>query len=344
MLRDLRPEVELLFVGSSHGPEGDIARANGFDFRPVPSSPLTKSVSFRNAASLLRLAAGMFRARRILKDFRPGAVVGTGGYTTAAVLLAARSIRSRIVIHEQNAAAGRTNKWLARFADKVCVSFESSSKSFPERKVVITGLPIRREFQSLPDKREARRRLELGEGLFTILILGGSQGARRVNELVIKTIPKICGVGAQILHQVGERNVQDVRAKLELLYGSSIDNLPYYLKGYVDSPVAMAAADMVIGRSGAATLAEINAAGLPGILIPYPHAVANEQRLNADYLADHGAAIVFDEANLSSETLTAAVEGLILFPERLSAMADASKSLARPDAAKDVAQIALDLA
>ena len=335
-LREADHTVELLFVGSSHGPEGAIVAEAGIPFRAVPSSPLTRSVSVRNAASMMRLLAGVFRARRILREFGPDVVIGTGGYTTAAVLVAQRSLGGRIVIHEQNAVPGRTNRWLARIADRVCVSFDSSARWFPAGKVVVTGLPVREEFRALPEKGEARKRIGLSEDGFTVLAVGGSQGARRLNELVIGAWPLIDDGSTQVLHQVGARNIDQARE-------SCAGGERYRIEAYVDMPIAMAAADLVIGRSGASTVAEIMAAGLPSILVPYPHAVADEQTANARYLADRGAALLFEERSLTPEKLAGAVIELRSSPEKLAAMAKSSKSLGKPDAARRVADVAVHL-
>lgn len=313
------------------------------EFRSVPSSPLTKSVTTANAVSLLRLVAGAFRARSILKGYRPDVVLGTGGYTTAAVLIAARTLGRRIVIHEQNAVPGRTNLWLARIADRVCVNIDSSAAFFPPDKVVATGMPIRAEFASLPDKATARRELGLAEDAFTLFVIGGSQGARRINEAVVGGLPALCADGAQVLHQVGKRNVQDVVARLGLIYGSDIDELPYYMRDYVDTVLAMAAADLVVSRCGASTLAEIAAAGLPSILAPYPYAYANHQKRNAEYLVSHGASVMCEDEALDSRTLVGIVSDLRSSPDKMESMAAAAASLARPDAAKRVAEVVISL-
>ena len=353
-LHQADPRAELLFVGSSHGPEGALAKEAGIEFRAVPSSPLTRSISLRNADSLARLVAGVFRARRILRAFGPDVVIGTGGYTTAAVLVAQRSLRGRIVIHEQNAVPGRTNRWLARIADRVCVSFDGSAGWFPAGKVVVTGLPVRREFSALPAKREARTQMGLIEDAFTVLVVGGSQGARRLNELVIGAWPSIDDGSTQVLHQVGARNIDQVpySPSSEEGAGGRSEHSPssqegaggrYRIEAYVDMPVAMAAADLVIGRSGASTVAEIMAAGLPSILVPYPHAVADEQTANARYLVDRGAALLLEERSLTPEKLAGALTELRSSPERLAAMAESSKSLCTPDAAHKVADVAMQL-
>ncbi len=215
-LADAVPDVEILYMGSSHGPEGEIAREAGLEFAAIPSGPLTKALSPRNAASAWKLLAGVFRARSILKRFGPDVVVGTGGYTTASILLAQRSLGGRTVIHEQNARPGRTNLMLAKFANKICVTFEASSAFLPKDKVVVTGLPIRREFRSLPGKAEARRALGLDEEMFTIVAVGGSQGARKPNEIIAAAWPLFDDGRTQLLHQVGARNVGDAQGQPEV--------------------------------------------------------------------------------------------------------------------------------
>ena len=273
-------------------------------------------------------------------------VIGTGGYTTAAVLIAQRLIRGRIVIHEQNTVPGRTNLWLAHISDRVCLSFEGSTRYFARGNTVLTGLPIRKDFAALPGKTEARRTLGLAEDAFTILVVGGSQGAKRINELMLDAWPTIDDGATQVVHQVGGRNIEEVRSRFLQRFGEADAQVGgrYRIEAYVEMPVAMAAADLLIGRSGASTVAEIAAAGLPSILIPYPFAVANEQKLNAEYLSERGAAVVREESECSPEELSRMVLDLRSSPEKLGAMASASAALAKPDAARKVAEVALCLA
>ena len=333
-LREVDPGVELMFVGSSHGPEGKLAVEAGIPFQSVPSAPLTKSLSFRNAASLLKLVTSFFIARRILKSFAPDVVIGTGGYTTAAVLLAARSLHSKIMIHEQNAVPGRTNLWLARIADKVCVSFDSSAAFFPKEKVEVTGMPIRSGFSNMPDKLEARKQLGLDADAFTVLVVGGSQGAKKLNELVIGMLGTVDDGKSQILHQVGTRNVVDISAR------DIASSHMHHYAAYLDMPIALAAADLVISRSGASTIAEITAARLPSILVPYPYAYANHQKRNAEYVVGHHAAILCEESLITEESLGDLVGVLRASPDKLNAMASSSASIAKVDAARSVAELA----
>ena len=339
-LREAAPGVELLYIGSSHGPEGEIARNAGIDFIAIPSGPLSKALSMRNVSSFGKLIAGVFRARRILKRFAPDVVIGTGGYVTAAILLAQRSLGGRIVIHEQNALPGRTNRILARIADRICVTFESSAAFLPKGKVVVTGLPIRREFHSLPGKAEARRALGLDEDLFTVVAIGGSHGARKPNEIIAAAWPLIDVGKVQLLHQVGERNIKEMRARV----GSAEEQHRYRVEAYVDMPLALASADLVISRSGASSIAEITGVGLASILFPYPHAYADHQTKNAEYLVEHGAAVLCNDSDTTPEMLAGIILGLSSSPDKLSAMASASAALGKPDAADHVARLAIQIA
>lgn len=307
-------------------------------FKAIPSLPLTRALSLRNAQSLARLVAGVPRARRILREFAPDVAIGTGGYTTAAVLIAQRLLGGKIVIHEQNAVPGRTNRLLGIIADRVCVTFNSSADYFSAKKVVVTGMPIRQEFAALPEKTEARSRLGLRVDAFTVLVIGGSQGARRLNELMFSAWPMLDNGATQVIHQVGDRNIEQARS-----CAGELGPL-YRVESYVDTPLAMAAADLVICRSGASTLAEITAVGLPSIQVPYPYAYADHQKKNAEYLVSRGAAILCEEQSCTSEHLADLICDLRSNPEKLRAMASASHAMGRPGAARTVAEVALSLA
>jgi UDP-N-acetylglucosamine--N-acetylmuramyl-(pentapeptide) pyrophosphoryl-undecaprenol N-acetylglucosamine transferase len=267
-----------------------------------------------------------------MNRFGAEVVMGTGGHAAAAVVIAQATRRGRIVIQEQNAIPGRTNLWLARFANRICVAVESAALYFPAEKVVITGMPIRREFASLPDKVDARRALGLREDLFTIVTVGGSQGAKRINEIMLEAWPRVRDGQTQVLHQVGRLNIDDMRVKVPE---------DYRVEPTVDMPLALASADLVISRSGASTLAEITAAGVPSILIPYPFAYADHQRLNAEELEQRGSAIVRIEDGLTANALADTIIQLRSSHDRLAAMSAASKSCGRVDAAARVAEVVM---
>lgn len=246
--------------------------------------------------------------------------------------------RGPSIIHEQNAVPGRTNLLLAKLVKSVCVTFEDSAAFFPKGKVQVTGLPIRASMFQPRDKAEARAKLGLKPDGFTVFVCGGSQGARRVNELAIAAAPILAGLGAQVFHQTGQRNYEDVKA------GLPGDICDYKIAAYLDDPAdAYWAADLIVCRSGASTLAELCAVGLPAILVPYPFAYADHQARNAEVLVKRGAAVIMEESSASSEGLANQIAALIRDPEQMRKMAAASKSLARPDAAKAIVDVAKSL-
>ena len=272
---------------------------------------------------MIKLLLGVFRARKLLDRFSPDIVLGTGGYTSAAVLLAQKLRRGKLVIHEQNAVPGRTNLWLSRWADLVCVSFEESISYFKQKsktRLVYTGMPVRKEFASLPDKNTARRSLGLDSEMFTLLVVGGSQGARKLNEVAVDMWPLIDDGSNQVMHQTGARNLNDVLSKAEGLSNSEC----YHITDYLDMRVALASADLVLSRSGASTLAEISAAGLPSLLAPYPFAYADHQRLNANVFCKRRAAIMLSEESLSAASIASVVVKLRNKPSLLASMSKRS--------------------
>ncbi|MGQ9456316.1 MAG: undecaprenyldiphospho-muramoylpentapeptide beta-N-acetylglucosaminyltransferase [Armatimonadota bacterium] len=340
-LREFDPNAELFFIGSAGGPEGLIASQAGIPFKSVPCSPFPRSGSITGLVALGRLLLGIMKALFILRRLRPDVVVGTGGYVSAPTLVASWVTRVPAVIHEQNVVPGRANRWLARFVDCVCVSFDSSVGYFSGYKVIVTGLPIRKQFASLPGKSEARRRLRLNEERFTLLVVGGSQGSRKLNQLMFEAWPMMVRDQIQVIHQTGPQNLDQVEKMRQVVCAAKTN---YHIEPYVDMPLVMAAADLLVGRSGASTVAEATAVGLPCIFIPYPFSVADEQIANARYIADKGAALVFSENEITPAKLAEEINNLRLSPGRLQAMAEASRSLGRPQAASDVAKVAMDLA
>lgn len=303
----------------------------------VASGPIY-GLSFRTAVSLFKLAVGSVAARGILGRFSPDVLVGTGGYTCAGVLLAGWSCGKKIVLHEQNVVPGRTNKLLSRFARRICVTFEESKHYFPENKVVVTGLPVRKDIIEGVDRQRAAARFGLDGGSPTVLAIGGSQGAIRINQLILDAIPLLCEKGVQIIHQTGERGYKEV-ADLKP------DAQGYVVMPYIeDMAAAYSAADVAVSRAGASAISEITVRGLPSVLIPYPYAQGDHQSKNARALADVGAALVFDEKEIDGESLAAVLLDLFRDDSKLRCMAEASRRLAKPNAAADVAKVVIETA
>jgi UDP-N-acetylglucosamine--N-acetylmuramyl-(pentapeptide) pyrophosphoryl-undecaprenol N-acetylglucosamine transferase len=283
--------------------------------------------------SICKLGFGTARAYSILRRFRPDVLVGTGGYTSAGVALAERLRGGRVVIHEQNSIPGRTNRMLARLARKVCVTFEESEAYFPAGKTVLTGLPVRSEILQGVDKRKACERFGLDPDKFTLLVFGGSQGAKRINNMIIDAVPTLINAGLQVIHQSGKKNYEDISAKRPDLPG-------YIIRPYIDDmAAAYSAADFVVSRSGASSIAEITAVGLPAILIPFPFAQADHQTKNAEAVSRAGAALVLEEKSIDSPALTSIILDLVNDKARLDAMAQVSKKLGRPNAAGEIVKV-----
>lgn len=334
-LRSEFPECELLYVGGRDSIEARLAEAAGIAFSGLTSRRLTRPLSGAGALTFASLAKGAAQAWLILKKFGPDVVVGTGGYASAAVVLAQVLRRGRTLIHEQNVIPGRTNLWLGRFASKVCVAFEDSLGRFPSGKATLTGLPVRADLLNAPGRAESRAALGLKADVFTVLVLGGSQGARRLNQVVGESIPELRQLPVQVLHQSGERNYEEAETTRE---SAGWDD--YHVRPYLhDMGPAYSVADLVVCRCGASTIAEITALGLPAILVPYPYAYADHQWHNGMFVARNGGGVVIGEVDLDARALVHAIEELVESPAQLKQMAEESKKLGRPDAAREIVRI-----
>jgi UDP-N-acetylglucosamine--N-acetylmuramyl-(pentapeptide) pyrophosphoryl-undecaprenol N-acetylglucosamine transferase len=338
-LRSSYPNCELLYLGSRGGFEARLAAEADIPYFGLTSRKLRKAVSVGAVLAVGSLGKGLMEALEALNRFKPDLVIGTGGYAAAAVVLAQGLRRGRSLIHEQNAVPGRTNLWLSRFATRICVTFPDSAAYFPARKTVVTGLPIRAGLLDLPDKAEARSSLGLSPELFTVLVLGGSQGAVRLNQAVGDAIPELRQMPVQVLHQSGERNFEEADRLRE---SAGWDR--YRVRAFFDDMrYAYASADLVVCRSGASTLAEIAAAGLPSILVPYPHAHADHQLHNAEYVVRGGGALLVRDSDLDANGLVDHIGRLISSPDELRKMSDASRRLGRPHAARDIVAVAAEI-
>ncbi len=338
-LRAEYPDCQLLYLGSKDGPEARLAADAGIPFHGLTSRRLRKAISLEGIKTGFSLIRGLCEAFAELHKFQPDLVIGTGGYAAAAVV-AAQSLRlGKTLIHEQNVVPGRTNLWLSRFASRVCVSFEDTLRYFPPEKTVLTGLPIRSNLMDLPDKTSARMDLGLDPELFTVLVLGGSQGAKRLNEIVARAIPGLCKFPVQVMHQVGRRNLPEAENARK-----SMNCERYHMRAYYDDmrPV-YASADLVVSRSGASTIAELTMAGLPAIFIPYPHAYADHQKYNGQYVERNGGGVVVDESEFDADLFISMAEKLLSAPDLVDKMASESRKLGRPNAARDIVRIVAEM-
>jgi UDP-N-acetylglucosamine--N-acetylmuramyl-(pentapeptide) pyrophosphoryl-undecaprenol N-acetylglucosamine transferase len=326
-----RVRCRVVFVGSTRGIETRVVPDHGYPLRTLPVRALRGQGVFGLAASVVRLPASVASAWRIVGKVRPDLLIGVGGYASGPAVLAAWGRRVPTVLLEQNAHPGLTNRMLAHFADRICVAFPESARYFPEERTIETGNPVRAP-RATPCAG--------AEGGFSILIFGGSAGARRLNDVGVEAMARIARIGPppRIVHQTGEREVDSVRRRYEER-GIEAD-----VRAFIDDMgAAYAAADLVICRAGATTLAELTALGKPAILVPYPYATDDHQRKNAESLVARGAAIMILDHELSAQDLCRAVEALRAEPRRLAAMAEAARRVGRPDAAERVVGVCLEL-
>ena len=329
-----RPDARVTFAGTSRGLEARVVPREGFELDVIRSAGLKgKSIGARTRGALL-IAPGLLDAWRIVSRRRPSIVIGVGGYSSGPVVLVAALRRIPTMVLEQNATPGLTNRVLARVVRAAAVTYSETAKFFDGR-AVVTGNPVRAEFF------QARAAGNGQSGGPRLLILGGSQGAHAVNVAVVAAAAELVRQQPelQIVHQTGERDLATVRGRYESA------NLRARAESFLD-PVAgeMTAADLVICRAGATTLAELAAAGRPAVLVPLPTATDDHQRKNAQVLADAGAAVVVDERELTGPRLATVVSALLGDRTKRDAMARAMNGFARPDAAERIVGRALELA
>ncbi len=326
MRRDASSEV--LFVGTARGLEKRLVRDNGFQLALINSAGL-KNVGFvGKVKGMAVLPRSFWEARKILREFTPDVVVGAGGYVSGPVLLTAHFMGFPTLVMDSNALPGFTNRQLARFVDKAAITFEEAKRFFGT-KGVLTGNPVRQEFFDIATR-------EPGEQI-NLLIFGGSQGARAINDAMVAALPLLNGEVAnlQITHQTGDANYDLVRSRYAENGWEYADIRPY-ISNMVE---AFDAADVIISRAGATTCSEVAAAGKAAIMIPFPGAADDHQRRNAEALVKKGAARMILQADLTGERLARELTTLIKEPKAIAEMGSAARRMARPDAAEATVDI-----
>ncbi|MDP3058775.1 MAG: undecaprenyldiphospho-muramoylpentapeptide beta-N-acetylglucosaminyltransferase [bacterium] len=321
--------TELLFVGSKRGLENTIVPQAGYNLSTLDITSFPRKISAEQIKTAVRAVRALFGARRLIKEFKPDFVVGTGGYASGPMLIAAALMNYPTLIHEQNAFPSLTNRILSPFVDKIAVSHEFAMRYFPNEKVCLTGNPLRPEILKT-DQRIARSRLQCGDDEKILVVVGGSGGALRLNEVVSLAVPVILGAGIKVFFVTGPKYFVSVREKIGEM--PSLLNLISYAE---NMPDLLAAADLVVSRSGSIT-SELAMLAKPSILIPSPIAANNHQYYNAKVASDRGSAIYISEEQLSSDLLAETVLNLFSQPQLLQKMSDQAITLAFPRAATDI--------
>lgn len=342
-IKKAHPDAEIAFVGTKRGIESTLVPKAGYPISFVEVQGFKRKISLSNIKAAVKAVTSVREAKKIIKAFKPDLVIGTGGYVSWPAVKAASKLGIPCLIHEQNAFPGKTTRMLSKYADKICVSFAESIPFFDQstrEKIFITGNPINTD---KIDYNRARRELGIAPGEKYILSAGGSMGAERVNELVFDlmeeySIPE----GIRHSHAVGRTGWEKFSAESRERGLDRHKNIE--ISEYIyDMPKRQAAADLIIGRAGALTMAELAYRGKAAVFIPSPHVTDDHQYKNAKTFADAGAAVVFRESELDAQTLINTVKRLLSDPGELKRMRDSVSAFAKPEAAERIAGEALSL-
>jgi UDP-N-acetylglucosamine--N-acetylmuramyl-(pentapeptide) pyrophosphoryl-undecaprenol N-acetylglucosamine transferase len=332
-LRVQNPGVEILFVGAEGKMEMEKVPREGFKIIGLPIAGINRSNLLANINFPFKVINSLRIARRVLKDFAPDAVVGVGGYASGPTLIAAGWMGIPTLIQEQNSYAGVTNKLLAKRSKKICVAYPNMEKFFPSEKILITGNPVRKDIsESKISKAVASEKFGLSPDKTTVLILGGSQGARSINEAILANIHTITAASIQLIWQTGKGFLEKAK--------SAVIDIPtdrlHVAEFIYDMPAAYAAADVVASRAGALSVSELSLVGKPTILVPFPYAAEDHQTQNAMSLVDAGAArLILDKS--APEELVPAILALSLDVVTQQLLTRNILTFGKPDAGKNIA-------
>ena len=334
-IKEQHPEAEILFVGAEGRMEMQRVPAAGYQIIGLPVAGFDRKHLLKNISVLIKLMKSQIKARRIIKEFKPDAAVGVGGYASGPTLKVAGSMGIPTLIQEQNSYAGVTNKLLAKKACKICVAYEGMERFFDKEKIILTGNPVRQNLLNQQMSREdAIRSFNLDPTKKTVLIVGGSLGARTINNCVINGLDQIRQSGVQFIWQTGKFYINEAKEKV-----GQAENYPmlHTTDFITDMAAAYSAADLVISRAGAGSISEFCLLGKPVILVPSPNVAEDHQTKNALALVAKDAALYIKDAEASEKLLKTAIE-TVQQPETLKKLSTNIAKLAFKDSANTIAE------
>ena len=343
-LREAEPNCEILFVGALGRMEMERVPQAGYPIVGLPVKGFNRSQPWKNIRVVIDLIRSMCQARKIVRDFRPDVGIGVGGYASGAAMKVAAKMGVPILLQEQNGFAGVTNKLLKEDAKKICVAYEGMERFFPKDKIILTGNPVRQNLTS-GTKEEALRYFNEAFGVNftaarkTLLIIGGSLGARTINQSIIAHIKELADSGIQVIWQTGKNYFLDCKMSLEALPHDTIICTDFVSQ----MPLAYALADLVISRAGASSISELCLLGKPSILVPSPNVAEDHQTHNAMALVKKDAAILVKDADAQNILITNALS-LIQDNKKLASLRKNVLTLALPDSARLIADEVMKLA
>lgn len=338
LIKELKKQdsnVECLYVGTENGLEKGIVTKQNIPFKSIVISGFKRSLSLENFKTIYRFLKGVSDSKKIIREFNPDVVVGTGGYVCGPVVYAAAKLGIPTVIHEQNSVPGLTNKFLNRYVTKVAICFDEVANHFTKEKVVFTGNPRASEVVG-EHNPTVLQQLGLEKGKRTVLIVGGSRGARPIHQAFLKSVNELGEKNYQMIYVTGDAHYDAVIQEINKVGSPSNVVIKPFLH---NMPEVLREVDLVVSRAGATTLAELTALGKPSILIPSPYVTNNHQEVNARSLEKNGAAIVILEKDFHNEYFVNEIEKVLLNPIKLEEMKRAALEIGVPDAADKLVKV-----
>jgi len=340
-IRDRIPNVKILYVGTEKGMEKNIVPKAGFDFKTIDISGINRSSLLKASSSIAKLPRSFFQGWEVVKEFRPDVTIGTGGYVSFPVVLAATFLNGKTYIHEQNALPGLANRCLARRVDCVMLTFPEAKERLTAKKIKVTGLPVRKDILNI-NSEQAYKDLGLKKGIFTLLVFGGSRGALSINRAMLNAMERFQKEDMQIIWLTGNDGYEEMQNSLKDKVNVSSMKCKLIMQPYMyNMNQALAVADLALCRAGASTVCELAVVGLPAILVPYPYAAENHQEMNARALLNKNAVTMIIDEFLDGDTLYHKVSELKSNTARLKEMAENIRREARPNALKEIVDIVL---
>lgn len=334
-------KIDIYYMGSSKYDEKSL-QDNNIQFVSVATGKLRLYPSIKNFTDMFKVGFGVMQAMFKMFFIYPDVVIAKGGHGSFPALFAAKILRIPVIIHESDTYPGRVNLWAGKFAQNVLLSFKDAEKFFDPKKTTTIGLPIRNEIIHLPDARSGAEYYELDSHIPTIFVYAGSQGAEKINNLILETLPELLKK-YQIIHQCGPNNLTEVTSRSEIILEGHIYKNRYIIKPFLDAMEtrhAAAAASLVVARAGS-TLFEIAAWHIPAIIIPITHSHGDHQRKNAVHFAETGAGILIEETNALPHIFLSKVDEVLLHADTWQKMSFATKDIDNVDAAMEIARLSV---
>ncbi len=337
-------EPEIIFMSDSKY-DAKMLTSRGLGFKKIYAGKIRRYFSLLNITDTFKTLVGILKAIWVIYKNMPNVILGKGGYASFPPLLAARIFRIPVIIHESDSIPGKVNLWAGKFAKRVALSFPEAAKYFTKSKTALTGTPIRKGILGFTPE-EGREVFNLEESLPTILVLGGSQGAQKINDTIVDVIEELVK-SFQVIHQCGVNNLEEVRGRADVVLVDSIFKNRYQVYGSLNDAElrnASSVADVIISRAGGSAIYEIAAWGIPSIIIPLYKSAQDHQRENAYSYARAGAAEVIEEINLSPNILLSEINRILGDEKVRESMSQSAQKFAKPEAARKIAQEIINLA